>query len=343
MLKKIFLGLIIIGLLAGILGYGKYQDIFGPNVPEALEHKFLYIPSNTDFETLVGILNDQQFIQNEESFRWVAKKMSFGQSLVRSGRFEIKPNWSNRALINHLRSGKQSTVKVILTNERLPEDIAGKVSKVIEADSSSIDNLLRDDSFLSKYGYKRETAMSVFIPNTYDFFWNQDAKAFFERMVKENKKFWDKNNRSEKAKTLNLSHEEVYTLASIIQRETNQNSEKPTIAGLYLNRLKIGMPLQADPTVVFALRQFDLRRVLFKHLEYDSPYNTYLYTGLPPGPISMAEITSIDAVLNYEDHDYVYFCAKGDGTGYHSFAKSLAGHNANAARYRKNLKARGKR
>ncbi|MFT7606612.1 MAG: UPF0755 protein [Saprospiraceae bacterium] len=343
MFKKILIALLVIALIAGILGYQKYKDVFNPNVPEVLANNFLYVPSNSNFEDLVKLLTDQHFIDNEASFRWVAEQMSFVNSKVRSGRFEIKPKWSNRTLINLLRNGKQSTVKVILTNERLPEDIAGKVSRVIEADSTSIDNLLRNDSFLATYGYNRETAMSVFIPNTYDFFWNQNAKAFFEKMLKENEKFWNKKNRKEKAKKLGLSPQEVYTLASIVGRETNQVDEKPMIAGIYLNRIKIGMPLQADPTVVFAVRQFDLRRVLFKHLEYDSPYNTYMYRGLPPGPISMAEISSIDAVLDFDDHKYIYFCAKGDGSGYHSFAKTLSGHNANAAQYRKNLKARGKR
>jgi peptidoglycan lytic transglycosylase G len=343
MFKKILFGLIVIALIAGVMGYQKYKDVFNPNVPEVLENQFLQVPSNSDFEDLVKLLTDQKVIINEASFRWVADQMSFTDSKVRSGRFEIQPNWSNRALINHLRSGKQATVKVILTNERLPEDVAGKVSKIIEADSTSIDNLLRNASFLQEYGYTPETAMSVFIPNTYDFFWNQNAKAFFEKMLKENEKFWNKNNRKEKAKKLGLSPQEVYTLASIVGRETNQIDEKPTIAGLYLNRIKVGMPLQADPTVVFAVRQFDLKRVLFKHLEYDSPYNTYMYRGLPPGPISMAEISSIDAVLDFEDHEYFYFCAKGDGTGYHSFAKTLSGHNANAVEYRKNLVARGKR
>lgn len=341
MLKKILIGLLVIALIAGILGYQKYQDVFSANVPAVLENNMLYVPTDTDYESLVSILTTQNFIIDENTFRWVAGLMSYDN--VRAGRFEIQPGWSNRALINHLRNGKQATVKVVLTNERLPEDIAEKVSKVIEADSLSIDNLLRDNAFLSKYGYNKETVMCVFIPNTYDFYWNQNAQAFFERMLKENEQFWNKNNRDTKAKNLGMSHEQVYTLASIVGRETNQNDEKPTIAGVYLNRLKRGIPLQADPTVVFAVGEFDLKRVLYKHLEFDSPYNTYKYAGLPPGPISMAEISSIDAVLNFDEHEYIFFCAKGDGTGYHAFAKTLSGHNINAARYRKNLIERGKR
>ncbi len=342
-MKKLLLGLLVIALIIGALGYNKYQQIFSPNVPSNLEDPIIYIPTGSDFEQLVQSLLDKKIIEDETSFRYTAEKMSFIKSKMRSGRFKIEPNWSNRALIGHLRGGTQATVKVVLTNERLPNEIAGKVSKVIEADSTSIDRLLRNESFLADHGFTPETAMTVFIPNTYEFFWNQDAEAFFEKMLKENKKFWGKKDRKAKAEGLQMSPQEVYTLASIVERETNQNEEKPTIAGVYLNRLKKGMLLQADPTVVFAVGQFDLRRVLNKHLEYDSPYNTYKYTGLPPGPISMAEISTIDAVLNADDHNYIFFCAKGDGTGYHAFAKTLSGHNANAARYRRNLKKRGKR
>lgn len=343
MLKKVLIGLLVLAFIIGIFGYKKYDQIFSPNVPEHLEDPYILIPTNSSFEELLTLLKEKGFIENEDSFRWVAEQMSFIKPQMRSGRYEIKPNWSNRALIQHLRAGKQAPIKIVLTNERLPEDIAGKVSKVLEEDSTAIDNLLRDKDFLAKHGYTPETVMSVFIPNTYEFYWNRDANAFFEKMLSEHEKFWSKDDRKAKAKKLGLSQQEVYTLASIVERETNQVDEKPTIAGVYLNRLETGMLLQADPTVVFAVRQFDLRRVLNRHLEYDSPYNTYIYTGLPPGPISMAEISSIDAVLNRGDHDYIFFCAKGDGTGYHAFAKTLSGHNQNAARYRKNLQARGLR
>ncbi len=343
MLKKLLLGLLVIALVAGGLVYSKYQEIFSPNVHETLVDPFVIVPTGTSFEGLIDILNNQNILKDEASFRWVAKKMSFIKPKMRAGRFKIKPEWSNRALIGHLRGGKQATVKVVLNYERLPEDVAGKVSKVIEADSISILNLLRDKQYLSEKGLTPEMAMSVFIPNTYDFFWNKDAKGFFERMMKEHDKFWKAKGRNKKAEAIEMTPQEVYTLASIIQRETNQLDEKPVIAGLYLNRLEKGMALQADPTVVFALKQFDLKRVLYKHLEIDSPYNTYKYAGLPPGPISMAEISTIDAILNADDHDYIFFCAKGDGSGYHSFAKSLSGHNANKNIYKRNLKARGKR
>lgn len=343
MFKKILLVFFVAALIAGIFGYDAYRDIFAPNVPSNLDNPYLYIPTGSGFEELVEQLNKQNLIEDEASFRWTAKQMSFIKPEMRAGRFEIQPGWSNRQLLNHLRGGKQATVKVVLNNERLPEDVASKVAKILEVDSASIDQLLRNEEFLNKHDYTPETVMSVFIPNTYDFFWNRNAEDFFKKMLKEHDKFWAKNDRIAKAERLDLNQQEVYTLASIVERETNRNDEKASIAGVYLNRLQKGIPLQADPTVVFAVKQFDLRRVLNKHLEYDSPYNTYKYAGLPPGPISMAEISSIDAVLEYDDHDYIFFCAKGDGSGYHAFAKTLSGHNANAARYRRNLKARGKR
>ena len=343
MWKKILFVLLALAIVAGIVGYQKYQEIYGPNVPNEITNPYLEIPTGASFEDILGKLQDQQLLIDDASFVWLAERMNYIKPKMRSGRFKIEPGWSNRRLIQHLRGGKQAPVKVVLNNERLPEEIAAKVSKVIEADSASIDQLLRDEQYLQEKGYRLETALSVIIPNTYEFFWNSNANDFFEKMEKENQKFWEKKNRKAKAEKLNLSPTEVYTLASIVERETNQVDEKARIAGVYLNRLKKGMLLQADPTVVFATRDFTTRRVTNRHLAFDSPYNTYMYTGLPPGPISLSEISSIDAVLNAEDHDYIFFCAKGDGTGYHAFAKTLSGHNVNAARYRKNLRKRGRR
>jgi peptidoglycan lytic transglycosylase G len=343
MFKKLLIVLLLIVFIAGYFGYDKYRQIFASNVPAELKNEYLLIPSGSNFEELLEILKDEHFIIDETSFVWVAQRMKYIKPELRSGRYKIQPNWSNRSLINHLRNGKQATVKVVLNNERLPEEVAGKVSKTIESDSIEVIELLKNKSYLDQFGLNPETAMTVFIPNTYDFFWDTDAISFFEKMLSENEKFWKKKNRLKKAKKLNLSKEDVYTLASIVEKETNKNDEKQRMAGVYINRLKTGMPLQADPTVVFATRDFSTKRVLNRHTEYDSPYNTYMYKGLPPGPISMASISSIDGVLNAEDHDYVFFCAKGDGSGYHAFAKTLSGHNANARRYAQNLKKRGLR
>jgi len=341
--KIISIGLILIGLVGLGLVYQKYQVFYGPNVPQTLESEFAYIPTGTTFRQLPRLLYQSGFLKDTATFLETAKWMKYDQSKVRAGRFKITPGWSNQALIRHLRSGQQAPVKVILTTARVLEDVAQKAGKFIEADSAALMAVFEDTSYLKTLGYSPETLMSLFIPNTYEFFWNTSGKAFLERMVKEHDKFWSKNGRLDKARALNMTTVEVYTLASIIEKETNQNSEKKRMAGVYLNRLKKGMLLQADPTCVFATRDFLATRVTDYHTTFDSPYNTYLYTGLPPGPIAMASIASIDAVLNAENHNYLFFCAKGDGTGLHAFAKTLRGHNQNVARYKRNLRQRGLR
>ena len=231
----------------------------------------------------------------------------------------------------------------MLTNERLPEEVAAKAARFVEADSTDFMALFTDEAYLREIGYTSETLMGAFIPNTYEVYWDISPRRFMSRMIREHDNFWNQNDRKAKAQKLGLTPEEVYTLASIVEKETLLDKEKPRIAGVYLNRLKKGMLLQADPTSVFARRDFDTPRVTDYHTKFDSPYNTYMYKGLPPGPISMASISSIDGVLNREAHDYLFFCAVGDGSGEHAFAKTLEGHNNNARRYRENLQARGLR
>lgn len=343
-MKKIIGIIVLLALCIGaFIGYQKYDSIYTPNVPNELADKFLKIPTGSDYFDIKNLLIAKGMLIDTAGFDWVAEQMNYRKSKMRSGRFEIQPGWSNRALIRHLRGGKQAPVKVILTNERLLEEVAGKVARFIEADSVELITTFNDAKVLKDLGVNRENLMTLFIPNTYEFFWNQNAHDFLARMKKEHGKFWSKNNRTFKASQQKLSPEEVYTLASIVERESLQKAERPRIAGAYLNRIKRGIKLQADPTVVFATGKFDLRRVLNKHLKFDSPYNTYMYTGLPPGPISMSSISSIDAVLNPESHDYIFFCAKGDGSGTHSFAKTMAGHSQNIAVYKRNLKKRGLR
>lgn len=333
MFKKIILTLLFIGAVAGFFLWEKYQAVTASNVPSDLKEKIVEIPTNSTFSEVVNILFENNQIKDTASFREIAEWMKYKKPVMRSGRFEIQPNWSNRALIRHLRAGKQAPVKVVLNTGRFPSDIAGKAARTIEADSVLINELFNNQDFIKSKGYTKETLMSLFIPNTYEFFWNTNAEKFFDKMVTEHDRFWKKNNRIQKAKSLKMSKEEVYTLASIVEKETNKNDEKKRIAGVYLNRIKKGIPLQADPTAVFATRDFMARRVLNKHINFDSPYNTYKYRGLPPGPISIASISSIDAVLNPESHDYYYFCAKPDNSGYHAFAKTLAGHNRNAKKF----------
>lgn len=331
-------GLLILG---AILAYQPVKSIYFSNVPTQLADEYICIPTGASFEDVVLILKRGNYIKDENGFRWLARQMKFDKPVMRAGRFKIEPGWSNRDLIQHLRTGEQAPVKVVLNSERLPEDIAGKVSRFIEADSVSVLAAFRNTTLLSELGYTPETVVAMCIPNTYEMYWNTDGPAFLRRMAKEHGIFWGKNDRLNKAKALNLTPTQVYTLASIVERETNYVPEKPTVAGVYLNRLRIGMRLQADPTAVFATRDFATRRVTQYHTGFDSPYNTYIYTGLPPGPISMASIPSIDAVLTPEKHNYLYFCAKPDDSGTHAFASTLPGHNVNVEKFRAWMKVRG--
>jgi len=343
MLKKILGILLLVALIGGFIAWQKYQEFFSPNVPSELSVEFVEIPTGSSYQEVLAILDKGGFLIDTSSFTETAALMKYPRPQMRPGRYKIQPNWSNKQLIGHLRGGKQAPVKLVLTNERMTENVAAKAARFIEADSLEIVSLFQDKQYLAELGYTPETLMSLFIPNTYEVFWNTSAKGFIERMKKEHDIFWKKNDRVNKAKALEMKPEEVYTMASIVEKETNYNAEKKRMAGVYVNRIEKGILLQADPTSVFARRDFTTKRVTDYHTKFDSPYNTYLYAGLPPGPIAMASISSIDAVLGREKHSYLYFCSKGDGTGQHNFAKSLRGHNQNAAIYVRNLKKRGLR
>ena len=334
-LRNILFTLFVLAIGTG--AFIAWNFFYKPNVPASLANPYIQIPTGSTFEDVTRLLRDSSLILDESSFRMMAGRMSYKG---RAGRFQIEPGWSSYALVRHLRGGKQAAVKVVLVNERLPEDIAAKVARFIEPDSLDIVTLLNDPVYLDSIGYSPQSLLSLFIPNTYEFFWNTTSRKFMERMLKEHEGFWEKDNRKAKADALGLSKEEVYTVASIVERETNDKSEKPRIAGVYLNRLAIGMPLQADPTLVFASRDWESRD-LAQYKTLDSPYNTYMYPGLPPGPISMASIPSLDAVLNREKHDYIFFCAIGDGSGKHNFAVTYDAHLVNVRRYKENLVQRG--
>lgn len=329
---------------AAIIAYNYYQKVFSSNVSAQLETPFVHIPNGSSFEAVLDSLIQNNQILDPNSFTEVAEWMSYKRPEMRAGRFEIQPNWSNRDLITHLRGGQQKAVKVVINNCRMSENVAAKAAQFISPDSLALWQLFQDENYIQQLGnYTPETLISLFIPNTYELYWNTTPEQFMERMKKEHDKFWSKEGREAKLKARNMSKAEVYTLASIVEKETLNNSEKRRMAGVYLNRLKKRMLLQADPTAVFATRDFDTKRVLNRHTEFDSPYNTYKYLGLPPGPIAMASIASIDAVLNAEVHNYVYFCARGDGSGFHNFANSLSQHNRNRLMYVRNLKKRGLR
>jgi UPF0755 protein len=270
--------------------------------------------------------------------RWVAEKKNY-PDLIKPGRYVINKGLSYNGLINLLRSGKQAPVKITFNNLRTLNQISGKIGKQIEADSSQIIGFLSDESNFRADGFKKENIIALLLPNTYEFYWNTDAKGLYTRLLKEYRLFWN-DQRLAKAKEKGLDPIEVSILASIIDDEVAKSDEKPRIAGVYLNRLKRGMPLQACPTIKFALNDFSITRILKKYLLVDSPYNTYEHSGFPPGPIGCATIEGIDAVLNAEKHDYIFFAARPDFSGYHNFSRTLSEHNRNAQLYQKELDKR---
>lgn len=339
MLKKLILFLLVIGLAAGAFAY--YTVMMVKVVPDG-EPIVITIPTGANYEQVMDSLAMKGVTPNRAIFDPLAERMAWKRDAMRSGRYRLTSGDSYVGLIRKLRSGGRETVKVVLTVEREPENIAAKAARFLEGDSLDFVRLLQDEEYIKSIGYTKETLQTLFIPNTYDMYWNATPKEFVERMIKEHDRYWNEERRA-KAKKQGLTPAKAYTLASIVHSESLARSEQPRIAGLYLNRLKQGIKLQSDPTAVFATRAFGITRVLNKHIEVDHPYNTYFNYGLPPGPIAMPEISAIEAVLNPEEHDYVYMCAIGDNSGLHNFAKTLAGHGRNIAVYVANLKARGLR
>ena len=321
--------LLLIGAVAGYMGY-KWIFESNTNISEPYE---LYIKSQTTYEELQNQLITDSVLINSWSFSQVSKLMKYGPEQIPSGRYIIQPDWSNKQIISALRAGRQSPIKLTISTARTVEDIAGVVAKKIEPDSTEIMALFKDVSLIEEYGFTSETIISMIIPDTYEMYWNTDAKGFFSKMKDEYDKYWIKY--TDQLESLDMTKSEIATLASIVQKESNTKSEKPTIAGVYLNRLEQGIKLQADPTVVFGIGDFTIRRVLNRHLAQDTPYNTYLHEGLPPGPICMPSKSSIEAVLNAEKHDYLFFCAKPGYNAGHAFATSNQQHERNAAVYRK--------
>ena len=325
-------------VLAISLTFYFYQVFFVANtLVESDKPYLLKIPSNSVYKNVVDKLYEERVINDALSFGFVAKILGY-QEGVKPGLYQIEPKMNNLQLVRMLRSGQQTPVRVTFNTVRTQEDLAEKISVNLEVSKEQFLELLQDSVYIRKFGFEEETVMSMFIPNTYEFWWNTSAAELFERMHKEYQSFWTEA-RSQKAQDLGLSKEEVSTLASIVQAESQKSDERPKIAGVYLNRLRIGMPLQADPTLVFAASDFSIKRLSAKQMAIDSPYNTYKYAGLPPGPINLPDINSLDAVLNPEKHNYLYFCAKEDFSGYHSFAVGYEEHLSNARRYQRALNA----
>ena len=275
------------------------------------------------------------------------KQMHGFESLVRykgyiplTGRYAIKPSDNMRYLHRRLSMGYQTPVRLTIGSVRTLDRMARNVARQLMIDSTEVAALFNDTAYIHSIGYSKETLPALFIPNTYEVYWDMSAEDFMKRMQKEHKAYWNEE-RMQKAQAIGLTPVEVATLASIVEEETANQAEKPMVAGLYINRLKKGMLLQADPTVKFSMQDFGLKRILYKHLEVDSPYNTYKHAGLPPGPIRVPSYQGLESVLNYTKHNYLYMCAKEDFSGTHNFAVNSAQHAANARKYQQALNRKG--
>ncbi len=334
-IKKILLTIVGLGLIGGgWFAYMVYNAIFSPNTRFDSDETVIYIPTDADFSDVKASL--EPLLRDMGTFERIARRKGYA-SQVKGGKYAIRKGMGNNDIINSLRSNNIPITLSFNNQERL-ENLAGRVAQQIEPDSSTLLKVMKDVDFLKSKGMDEASEMVLYLPNSYEFFWNTSAQGFRDRMLKEYQRFWTEE-RVAKARAQGLTPSEAVTLASVVHKETAKVDERPRVAGLYLNRLRKNMRLQADPTVIYALKKlsgnFDtiIKRVLYKDLELDSPYNTYKYAGLPPGPITMPDISAIEAVLNPEKHDYLYFVVNVENFGYHKFAKTLAQHNRNKVQY----------
>lgn len=339
MSKKFIIAVISTILFVGIvISYNYYQKIFGETITKTT---LLFVYPSDNLQNVKEKMSP--FSSHKNTFLFVAAQKNLKQP--KPGCYLLKKGMSNNEIVNMLRVGNQTPVKVAFNNQDTLEKLAGRISHQIAADSISLLDSFLDKKFLTENNFTEKSVLGMFIPNSYEFYWTISADNFRNRMLKEYKRFWN-SERIAKAKAINLTINEVITLASIVQKETAQNSERPTVAGLYLNRLKNGWPLQADPTVIYAIREkkgqdYSVKRVLTKDLELPSKYNTYKHKGLPPTLIAMPDVSAIDAVLNAEKHAYFYMCASIEKIGFHEFSKSLYQHNRNAIKYQRWLSKKG--
>jgi UPF0755 protein len=336
-MKKIWLIVLIfsiIGIFGAYFAYQYYSYIYHPNISISdNETRYIYIPSGANYQQVKDSLNP--YLNDETGFDWVAEKKEYPNN-IKPGKYQITNGMSNNTIINILRSGQQTPVMLTFNNIRTLTSLSAILGNILEPDSAAFIEYFSKPEVMETFGFNRYSFPAMFLPDSYEFYWNTSPEAFTKRMKSEYDKFWN-SDRLEKAAKLNLSLVEIISLASIVEAETKKNDEKPRVAGVYINRIRKNMPLQADPTLVFAHGDFSIRRVLNVHKEIMSPYNTYRNIGIPPGPINLPEKTSIDAVLNFEKHDYLFFCAKPDYSGYHNFSKTNRQHEAFARQYRQFL------
>lgn len=337
--KKVVIILLLLGIIAAGAAFYGYNTLLVPNTAFEGDKSEIRIKSGSSYDDVFQQFKDQGVLANPTNFDLVAALMKYKKDKVPAGRYIIKQGMSSRAIITKLRSGDQDPMKVTINNVRILPELAGLLSSYFETDSLTMLSYLSDTTVIAQYGKTPQTMMTAFLPDTYEMFYTDKPEKIVKRLANHTKEYFEKN--ADKLAAVQLTANEAYTLASIVDKESNLVPEKPTIAGVYLNRLRIGERLAADPTVVFALQDFTLRRVLNYHLAYDSPYNTYKYAGLPPGPICMPEMSSINAVLNPEKHDYLFFCAKVGYNAGHSFAVTYSDHLRNADTYQKWLSSEG--
>ena len=334
-LKKILLTVVLLGLV-GMAGfsYYVYQNIFTPNTGFNNPQAHVFIPTGATFKMVQEELSP--LLKDMNTFVTVAQRKGYSSN-IKAGHFIIKKGSNNNEIINSIRSGN-IPVTIKFNNQERLENLAGHLAKQIELDSASLLSAMLDVDFLKASGFTQDTALGMYIANSYEVYWNTSPKAFCQKMLKEYNAFWN-TSRVAKARAISLSKDQVMALAAIVQKETAMIQERPKVAGLYLNRLKKGMLLQADPTVIFAKKKTEnnfkqvIKRVLFKDLKIASPYNTYRYSGVPPGPITMPDVSAIDGVLNYKKHGFYFMVADVENFGYHKFAKTLSGHNRNKKQY----------
>lgn len=332
--KKLIFFLLFSVLLISF-GYYAYQIVYTPNVLVGKQPRPLVIPRGATFKDVQAALHKGDYTQDLISFSFLSKLMDYDEN-VKPGRYVLMPNLSNVEAIRLLRAGIQEPVNVTFNNVRLIEDLSEKITRNLNMKPAEFEAALVKFAMNNPYGFNKDNVLTMFIPNTYEVYFNTSPDDLIERMHEEYRKFWT-DERKKKAEQIGLSPIEVSILASIVQAESIKHDEAPIIAGLYINRLKKDIPLQADPTLVFAVGDFTLKRVLNEHKEVDSPYNTYKYRGLPPGPVNMPEIFALNAVLNYTQSNYLYMCAKEDFSGRHNFTHSYREHLNNAARYQRAL------
>lgn len=316
-----------------IYGFILISRIFSANTKFEEKELYVYVPTDANYTDVKKIL--APYIKNFDNFDMVASKRSYPEN-VKAGRFLLKKDMNNIDLVRAMRSNVP--VKLAFNNQERLENFAGRVGSEIEADSLSLMKAIKDPAFLKENGFNEDNVFAMFIPNTYEIYWNTSAEKFRDKMIKEYHNFWTEE-RIAKADKQGLTPVQATILASIVHKESVKKDERPRIAGVYLNRLRLAMPLQADPTVIYALKlkanDFDqvIKRVFYNDLIMKSPYNTYVNVGLPPGPIAMPDITALEAVINPEKHDYIYFCASIDRFGYHEFASTYEQHQVNAKKY----------